>query len=108
MDVPFDDFKKLEMRVGRIIDVEEPEGSRSILKLTVDFGDEKRTAMSGIKNHYKKEDLVGKDFVFVMNLERKKFLGIESECMILAADNGNANISLLKPDREIEIGSKVR
>ncbi len=108
MDVPFEDFKKLDIRVGKIINVEEPEGSRTMYKLTVDFGDEKRTAMSGIKDYYKPEDLIDRKFIFVMNLERRKFLGIESECMILAADDNNGNVVLLKPEKEIDVGSIVR
>ena len=108
MEVSFEDFKKLDIRIGKIINVEEPEGSKTMLKLTVDFGDEQRVAMAGLKNHYKSEGLTGKNFVFVMNLERRKFLGIESECMILAADDGKGNVVLLQPEKDIEIGSKIK
>jgi len=108
MEVSFEDFKKLDIRVGKIIKVEEPEGSKNMLKLTVDFGNEKKTAVAGLKNHYKPEDFIDKNFVFIVNLERKKFLGIESECMILAADDGNGNVVLLQPEKDISIGSKIR
>ena len=108
MEVSFEDFKKMEIMIGEITNVEEPEGSKSMIKLTVDFGDMQRTAMAGLKNYYKPEDLIGKKFVFIVNLERKKFMGIESECMILAADDGNGNVVLLQPVKDIAAGSKVR
>ena len=108
MDISFEDFKKLDMRVGKIKDMQEIEGSKNLIKLIVDFGNEERQAIAGLKNYYKKEDLVGREFVFVLNLERKKFMGEESQCMILAADDENGNIVLLQPQKDIKIGSKIR
>ena len=108
MEVSFEDFKKLDIRVGKVINVEEPEGSKTMLKLTVDFGNEQRVAMAGLKNYYNSEDFLDKNFVFIVNLERKKFLGIESECMILVADDEKGNVALLKPEKEIAIGSRIR
>ena len=108
MEISFEDFKKLDIRTGKVINVEEPEGSKTMLKLTVDFGDERRIAMAGLKNYYKPEDFINKNFVFILNLERKKFMGLESQCMILAADDENENVVLLKPEKEIQVGSKVR
>ena len=61
-----------------------------------------------LKNYYSKEDLVNREFVFVLNLERKKFMGIESQCMILAADDGNRNVVLLEPEREVKTGSVIK
>lgn len=107
-DISFEDFKKLDIRIGKIIKVEEPEGSKTMLKLTVDFGNEQRVAMAGLKNYYKAEDFLSKNFVFIVNLERKKFLGIESECMILATDDEKGNVVLLQPEKDIEVGSKIR
>jgi len=108
MEVSIEEFKKIEMRVGRIIDVQEIPGSDKLIKLIVDFGNEKRQAIAGIKKFYKKEDLVGKQFVFVTNLEKKKIFGEVSECMILAAEDDNGNISLIKPEKEIKEGSRIR
>ncbi|MEM5828485.1 MAG: methionine--tRNA ligase subunit beta [Candidatus Aenigmatarchaeota archaeon] len=108
MEISYEDFKKIEMKVGKIVDVQEIPGAKNLYKLIVDFGTERRQAISGIKNFYKKEDLIGKKFVFVTNLERKKFFGEESQCMILAAEDENGNIALIKPDKEIKEGSKVR
>ena len=107
-EVKYSDFSKMDLRVGKIVDVEEPEGSKTMLKLTVDFGNEKRVAMSGIKDYYKKEELIGKNFCFILNLERKKIMGIESECMILAAEDEKGNVVLLQPENDIEIGSKIK
>jgi len=107
-NISFEDFKKLDIRVGKVIKVEEPEGSRTMLKLTVDFGNEQRIAMAGLKKYYKPEDFLNKNFVFIVNLERKKFLRIESECMILAADDSNGNVVLLQPEKDVEIGSKIK
>lgn len=108
VEIPFDEFKKMDIRVGKVVKVEEPEGSKNMLKLTVDFGNEQRVAMAGLKNYYKSEDMLDKNFVFIVNLERKGFLGIESECMILAADDENGNIVLLQPEKSIALGSRIR
>ena len=108
MEVSFEDFKKLDIRVGKIVNVEEPKGSKTMLKLTVEFGDEQRIAMAGLKSYYKPEDLLNKNFVFIMNLEGRKFMGVESQCMILAADDGNGNIVLLQPEKDVNIGSKIQ
>ncbi len=106
-EISYKDFKKVEMKVGKIIDVIEIPKSKNLYKLIVDFGNEKRQAISGIKNHYKPEELIGKKFVFVTNLEKKKFMGEESQCMILAAEDEKGNISLIAPVKEVEEGSKI-
>lgn len=107
-DISFEDFKKLDIQVGKVKDVQDIEGSKNLIKLIVDFGNEERQAVAGLKNYYSEEDLIGKNFVFILNLERKKLMGIESQCMILAADDGNGNVVLLQPEKDVEIGSKVR
>lgn len=108
MEVSFEDFKKLDIRVGRVKDVQDIEGSKNLIKLIVDLGDEERQAVAGLKNYYSKEDLIEKEFVFVLNLERKRFMGEESQCMILAADDGNENIVLLQPIKEVKVGSRIK
>lgn len=107
MEVSFEEFKKLDMKVGKIVKVDAPESSKTILKLTVDFGDEQRIAMAGLKNYYNPEELLDKNFVFIVNLEKKKFLGIKSECMILAASDDDGNVVLLQPEKHIGTGSKI-
>ena len=107
MEISFEDFKKLDLRVGKIIEAERIEGTENLIKLVVDFGSEKRTAVSGIAKWYKPEDLIGKKYVFILNLEKRKFFGVESQCMILAAEDSNGNVVLIKPEKEVEEGSKV-
>jgi methionyl-tRNA synthetase len=107
MEVPYEDFAKLELKIGKVIQVEDIPGSNKLLKLTVDFGNEKRIAVAGIKQQYKPEDLLNKKFVFVTNLQRKKIMGIESQCMILAAED-NGIIALLQPIKDVKEGSKIR
>jgi len=107
MEVSYNDFSKIEMKIGKVIKVEEIPNSEKLYKLTVDFGNEKRIAVSGIKKHYKPEELLNKKFVFVTNLEKRKIMGVESECMILAAEDENT-ISILQPVRDVKEGSKIR
>jgi len=107
MEVSYEDFAKLELKIGKVIQVEDVQGSSKLLKLTVDFGNEKRIAVAGIKQQYKPEDLLNKKFVFVTNLQRKKIMGIESQCMILAAED-NGTIALLQPIKDVKEGSKIR
>jgi len=106
-EISFDEFMKLDMRIGKVVQAERVEGSSNLVKLIVDFGSEKLQAVSGIAQQYKAEDLVGKKFMFILNLARRKFMGIESQCMIFAAEDGNGNLALMVPDKDIEAGSKV-
>lgn len=107
MEISFEDFKKLDMKIGKVVEAEKIEGSRNLLKLKVDFGNEQRTAVSGIAQWYKPEELVGKKYAFILNLERKKFFGVESECMILAAEDSKGNVVLISPEKDVEEGSKI-
>lgn len=85
--ITFDDFAKIDLRVGTVTECEEKEGSEKLLRLTVDFGEEgTRKIFSGIKQWYKPEDLKGKQFIFVVNLAPRKMMDEESQGMLLAAD----------------------
>lgn len=85
--ITYDDFKKVEMKVGQIVTAEPVEKSEKLLRLTVDFGEENpRQVISGIAKSYKPEDIIGKQFVFVVNLEPRSIMGLESQAMILAAN----------------------
>jgi len=108
VEISFADFQKLEMRVGKILEAEAVPNSKNLIKLQVDFGVERRQAVAGLLNYYKPEQLVGKKYVFVLNLKPIKLMGIESNCMILAADDGKGKIVLLQPDKEIDAGSQIR
>ena len=105
--ISFKEFKNLEMKIGTVTKVEEIPGSKNLIKLKVDLGGITKQAVAGIKNIYKPNELEGKQFVFVTNLEPAKLMGELSECMILAADDGN-NIVLIKPERDISDGSIIK
>lgn len=108
LEVTFSDFMNLDFRVGKIDEATQVPKSRNLLKLIVDFGSEKRQAVAGLLQYYKPEELVGKKFVFLVNLERRKLMGIESQCMILAAEDDEENVVLVAPEKDIAAGSKIR
>lgn len=103
----FHDFKKAELRVGRIISAERVGGSEKLLKLMVDIGvDSPRQILAGIGKAYEMENLMGREVVVVTNIEPKMMMGLESQGMLLAADDDRP--VLLQPDREVPPGSEVR
>jgi methionine--tRNA ligase beta chain len=108
LEIPFNDFMKLELRVGKVEEAMQVPGSRNLLKLIVDFGSEKRQSVAGLLQYYKPEELVGKKFVFVLNLQRRKLMGIESQCMVLAAEDNDGNVILVGPEKDIAAGSRIR
>ena len=108
MEITFDDFMKLDVRVGKVEEATLIPGSRNLIKLIVDFGLEKRQSVAGLLKYYEPEELVGKKFVFLLNLERRKLMGIESQCMALAAEDDEGNVVLVGPEKDIAVGSKVR
>jgi methionine--tRNA ligase beta chain len=108
MDVSFDDFMKLDLRVGKVEEATLISGSKNLLKLIVDFGSEKRQSVAGLLQYYKAEELVGKKFVFVLNLQRRKIMGVESQCMVLAAEDSEGHVILIAPEKDIAAGSRVR
>lgn len=103
-----EEFKKLDLRVGQVIEAEKIEGSDKLLRLEIDLGDEWRQVVAGIGEYYTTEELINKQVVIVANLESKIIKNIESQGMILAAEDKNGNISLIVPDKKITPGSKVR
>jgi len=107
MEITFDDFKKIDIRIGEVEEAEQIPESRNLLKLVVDFIFEKRQCVAGLLNYYEPEELVGKKFAFLMNLPRRTLMGIESQCMILAAEDTIGNVALLSPEKDITSGSKI-
>ena len=107
MEIPFSDFMKLDLRVGEVEEATQVPKSRNLLKLVVDFGEEKRQAVAGLLQHFEPEELVGKKFVFLVNLEKRKLMGIESQCMVLAAEDDEGNVVLVAPEKDIAAGSKI-
>lgn len=96
------------MRVGRVVSVEDiPEARKPMYKMKLEFEEGvTRQCVAGIKGTYSKEDLVGKVVVAVVNLEPKSVAGVVSECMLLAASD-ESRLSLLAPERQVRIGSRV-
>lgn len=113
--ISFDDFQKLDIKIGTIIEAEKVEDADKLLKLKVDLGDDpstssgqdKRTLIAGIAENYKPEDIIGKQIPILTNLEPKIIKGIESKGMILAIDIDGKAI-LLHPDKKVPNGSKIR
>lgn len=105
--INIDDFSKVELKVGTILEAGEIEGSEKLLKFKVDLGEEQpRQILSGIKRWYKPKDLVGKQIIIASNLEPRIMMGLESQGMILAV--GDDKPVLLKPSKKVPNGSKVR
>src|SRR4030043_647516 len=104
MEISFEEFQKLDLRIGKIIDANQISGSRNLIKMIVDFGAEKRQAVAGLVKWYKPEDLVGKKCVFILNLQKRMMMGVESQCMIFAADDEKGNIVVLQPEKDIAEG----
>ena len=107
MEILFEEFQKLDMRVGKVLEANQIPGSRNLIRMIVDFGTEKRQAVAGLLQWYKPEDLVGKKYAFILNLQRRKLMGVESQCMILAADDDKGNVVVLQPERDIGEGSRI-
>lgn len=100
------DFAKLELKVGTVLEAEEVLGSDKLIRQIVDFGDEKRQILSGIKKWYRPSQLVGKQFVYVTNLEPRTIMGLQSQGMILAV--GDDKPIMLKPISKVGPGAKAR
>ena len=107
-EISIDEFFKVVLRVALVTAAEQVEKADKLLKLTLDLGDETRTVVSGIAEWYKPEDLPGQKVVLVANLKPAKLRGIVSEGMILAADDGQGNLTLVSPARDIAVGAEVR
>jgi len=106
--INIDQFSLIDLRIGKVMNCEEKEGSDKLLRLTVDFGEEgERNILSGIKEWYKPEQIIGKDFLFVINLEPRKMMGEESQGMILAAEGSKKPVPL-KPISRVTPGAKLR
>ncbi|MFW9818831.1 MAG: methionine--tRNA ligase [Candidatus Thorarchaeota archaeon] len=104
--ISYDDFKKLDIRVALVENVEKVPKADKLYKLSIDLGTEKRTLVAGLAEHYKAEDLKGKKIVVLTNLEPRKLRGILSQGMLLAAVEGE-NVSILVPDKDLPPGAKI-
>ena len=108
--VSFNEWQKLDLRVGQILEVEDIEGADKLYRLTVYLGEEvgKRTVCAGLKEYFSKDDLLNKKIILFVNLAPRKLRGTESQGMILAAvDKENNKVVLIVPEKDIEVGSKI-
>ena len=107
MSISYDDFKKLDLRVAKILKIEKIPGKTKIVKGEIDLGDETRNVIIGCAEFYEPDDLVGKTVIVVANLEPKKMAGVESNAMLLAADI-NDKPFWLTVDSEVPSGTKIK
>lgn len=105
--IAYDDFAKLDMRIVTILTAEKMPKSKKLLKLTVDTGVDKRTVLSGIAEHFSPEQLIGKQVTMLVNLAPRKMMGIDSEGMILMAEDVTGKLKLLQPHEATKSGSTI-
>ena len=106
-EITFDDFSKLDIRIGKVLAAEKMEKSNKLLKLTIDTGVDKRTVLSGIAQHFSPEEMVGKQVTLIANLAPRKMMGIESQGMVLMAEDGDGKLKLLQPSEIMSPGAVV-
>jgi len=105
--IEFDDFTKVDLRVGTVIEAENIPKSDKLLKLKVDTGLDQRTILSGISKYYSPDEIINQKVMVLINLKPRKMMGFESEGMLLLADDGDGNLSLMQPDSDISDGAVV-
>jgi methionyl-tRNA synthetase len=105
-EISFEEFLKIDIRVGRIIEVEQIPQAKKILKLSIDIGGITKQSIAGLADNYSPDELKNKLTVVITNLKPRKVFGFLSEVMILAALNGT-EVAMLQPDKSIQSGSKI-
>ncbi|NBC82699.1 MAG: methionine--tRNA ligase [Bacteroidetes bacterium] len=107
-EISFDEFNKMDIRVGTVLEAEKVPKTKKLLKLTIHTGLDKRTVVSGIAEHYQPEEMIGKQVCILVNLAPRKIRGIESQGMILMAENGEGKLVSVVPDEKFQEGAVVR
>ncbi len=108
MEATIEDFQKLDIRIATIKSVEDHPKADKLYVLKLEVGSEERQVVAGIKAYYSKEELIGKQVAFIYNLKPAMLRGVESQGMILAADDSKNTVAFLTPEKKIDTGSKVR
>ncbi len=103
----FEDFAKVELRVGKVLNAKRVEGSNKLIVMKVDTGEE-RQIVAGIGKDYTPEELAGKMIVVVTNLQPARLMGVESRGMLLAASDDEGRLSIITPEKQIKEGAKVK
>lgn len=107
-DVQFEEFLKMDVRIGKIIDAKPVKKADKLLELLVDTGIDQRTIVSGIAEHYKPEEIIGKKVSVLLNLPPRKLRGVVSNGMILMAEDNNGKLSFIIPENNVDTGSEIR
>tara|TARA_B100000809_G_scaffold139329_2_gene136957 strand:- start:321 stop:2363 length:2043 start_codon:yes stop_codon:yes gene_type:complete len=107
-EITFDEFTKMDIRISTILTAEKHPDADKLIKMTVDTGIDERTIVSGIAKHYKPEDIIGKQVSVLINLAPRKIRGIESQGMILMAENNEGSLAFVSPEKVIDNGGEVR
>lgn len=106
--IQYDDFAKLDIRIGKVIAAEMVPDADKLIKCTIDFGElGQRTIVSGIAEWKKPDELVGKHLPYIVNLAPRMLRGVESQGMLLATHTANGGIALLSPDEEVVPGTRI-
>jgi methionyl-tRNA synthetase len=105
--VEFEDFEKLDIRVGKVIECEPVPKSSKLLRFTLEVGSETRQILSGISKYHKPEELIGKNVVFIANFKPRKMMGLESQGMIMSAVNSDGKLVVISPSKEVANGCEV-
>ena len=105
--ITVEDFKKLEIRIAKIKDVQDHPNADKLFVIVIDLGDKTKQIVAGIRDSYKKEDLIGRNIVVVDNLEPAMLRGVESQGMLLATRD-EKGVSIITPDRDVTTGSIVK
>jgi len=105
--VSYEEFSKMDLRIGKVVKAESVPGSRNLVKMLIDTGGENRQAVAGIAQYYNPKDLEGRSVAVIANLQPRKMFGLESNVMILAAED-DKTVSILLPDRPVKTGSKIK
>ena len=105
--IEFDDFTKLDIRVGTILEAQKVPKTKKLLQLQVDIGSEVRTIVSGIAESFSPEEVVGQQVTVLTNLAPRKIRGVESQGMILMADTSDGGLSFIEPERKISNGQQI-
>lgn len=107
-EISYDDFSKMDIRVGTILEAEKVPKTKKLLKLLIDTGIDRRTVVSGIAEHYQPEEIIGKQVNVLVNLAPRQLKGITSQGMILMAEDNKGNLRFVAPDAKVNNGSEVK
>jgi methionyl-tRNA synthetase len=105
--IQYDDFAKLDLRIATVTHCEKVEKADKLLNLTLSVGTETCTVLSGIAQHFSPEEVIGKQVLYLYNLAPRKMRGIESQGMILMAEDSNGKLRFMQPSEKVDSGSQV-